>query len=280
MLTFSDRPPSLPGAPIGWSDATSWLWCGASANSFARFPPDVEDPDLLTGIVHLSASWRALVFRDGISFVGLLPDAGDGFFRWGETYVRTIYSDVVALALMQRAALNSFANRLAGVGDRFHERDTLRDLSHDVTEFRNVYWWDDVTLHGPANKLLRALQSANRTNELFARVVEDLSDFKRQVDAEAAERAAQAQELEERRSRRFDQLASALGITFAVPALVLTMLGVSIKGVTAGRHAMTLADVSLVLVVSLAVGALVGLATSRRLRRGTPEVPTTESEPT
>lgn len=54
---------------LGWTPAQAWLWLLASRTSPADYPPDPEHADrLLTGIVPLSADWRALIARDGAAF--------------------------------------------------------------------------------------------------------------------------------------------------------------------------------------------------------------------
>ena len=127
MITPKDhlqqlRPP--PGNPRPWTAADGWLWTAASATPLQQFCPDTEDPNALDGIVYLSSSWRALALRDGVAFLGLVPDTGDNasFFAWGESYIRSLYTDVTLLAALERDALDDFANRLAhiGTGSRNH----------------------------------------------------------------------------------------------------------------------------------------------------------------
>ncbi len=235
MLTFRDRPTAPPGAPIQWTAATSWLWCAASASRLEEFCPDIEDPRLLDGLVYLSSSWRALVLRDGIGFIGLVNDTRDetNFFAWGEAYVRSLYTDVVLLAALQRDGLDDFADRLARIGNRFEKSAEFRKLVNEVTEFRNVFWWDDVTRHGIANEILNRLHAAHRTPSLFARIVTDLDAFRQQVEANALEASVQLQEVEEKRSRTFEHAASIVAISFALPALVFAGLAVPVRGLTA-----------------------------------------------
>ena len=61
--------------------------------------------------------------RDGVAFLGLVPDTGDNasFFAWGESYIRSLYTDVTLLAALERDALDDFANRLAHIGNRFEK---------------------------------------------------------------------------------------------------------------------------------------------------------------
>ena len=272
MITFQDELSPPPGAPHRWSAANGWLWTAASATPLHQFPPDPEDPHVLDGLVYLSSSWRALVLRDGVGFVGLVPDPGDktSFFAWGEAYVRTLYIDVLLLAALERNALDDFANRLARIGDRFEKSSEFRRLVNEVTEFRNIFWWENVTRHGNANNILEQLQAAHHTPRLFARVVADLEAFRQQIEAQALEASAAAQAREETRARRFEHAASVAAIAITLPALVFTALALPIQGVTSEGH-----DLSGWLIIaigagSMLIGAIAGAAGGRWISKWAP----------
>jgi hypothetical protein len=267
FLAFNESPPKVAAAPTGWDPLTSWLWWAASATPFEVVPPDVEDPTLLAGLTFLSMTWRALVLRDGVGFIGRDPDAPCEFYDFAQKYVQSIYADVVALALTQRYCLNSLANRLAAIGDRHVQRDVLHVLTNDLTEFRNVYWWQDVTSHTVGNELLVRLQSAYGTGTLFDRVVADVNDFRRQVDAEAAGRATEAQVEVERRSKLFDQWAAFVGLAFVFPALLMTALSVPIRGVTDSSHSISIKTLAILSSSALGLGLFAGLLLFIRLSR-------------
>jgi len=239
MITSRDelRPP--PGCPELWNAADGWLWTAASATTLRQYAPDPEDPDALSGLVYLSSSWRALVLRDGIGFLGLAPDTGDtaAFYAWGESHVRSLYTDVMLLAALERDALDGFADRLTHIGNRFEKSREFRSLVNEVTEFRNVFWWESVTRHGNANAILERLHQAHRTQQLFHRVISDIDAFRQQVEAQALEKSVQVQEAEEHRSRTFEHAASiaaiaAIAITLSV--LISTALALPVRGITLG----------------------------------------------
>lgn len=161
-----------------------WLWVLASATPLTRFPLDVSDRRMFKDMIHLSASWRALVLRDGVGFVGLQPDAPHSFFVDAEQYVRSVYLDAFLLALLQRHVLDSFANTLSRFDDRYRSGAELRRLETQLTYFRNTLWWRQITQSGPAQDILRAAQRQHGVEELFHDVVADISDFSRQVQSE------------------------------------------------------------------------------------------------
>ncbi len=272
MITFQDRLAPPPANPAQWTAADGWLWTAASATPLQHFSPDPDDPHILDGLVYLSSSWRALALRDGVGFLGLTPDPGDnaGFFAWGESYVRSLYTDVTLLAALERDALDDFANRLAHIGDRFEKSADYRQLVNEVTEFRNFFWWETVTRHGNANGILEKLHEAHRTPRLFARVVADLDAFRQQIEAQVMEASLQVQATEEKRSRRFEHAASVAAIAFTLPALIFTALALPVQGITAEGRDLPGWLIVAIGIGSVLIGALAGAAGSKWISRREP----------
>jgi hypothetical protein len=268
MLTWKGELGLPEGAPAQWTPTTSWLWCAASATPLQNFCPDTDDPHLLDGVVYLSASWRALVLRDGVGFLGLKADtqADSGkFLDWGETYVRSLYTDVVLLAALERDALDDFAYRLAQIGNRFEKSIEFRSLVNEVTEFRNIFWGERVTRHGIANDILRRLHDAHRTPQVFSRVISDLDAFRQQVEAQALEISLALQVAEERRSRKFDHAASIAAIAFGLPLIIFSALALPIRGLTSEGHEISGWVVITIALVSVTLGAMAGAIGGRWL---------------
>jgi hypothetical protein len=273
MITFRGQLQPPPCAPGQWTAANSWLWTAASATPLQQFSPDPEDPRCLDGLVYLSSSWRALVLRDGVGFLGLVPDTGSRaeFLGWGLSYVRSLYTDVALLAALERDALDDFANRLAHIGNRFSRSAEFRQLVNEVTEFRNLFWWEAVTRHGNANSILDQLHAAHRTSRLFDRVVADLDAFRQQVEAQALEASARAQAAEENRSRRFEHAASVAAIAFAVPALVFGALTLPVPSITSAIHDIPAWAVMVIGIGALVTGVVIGAAGGRWISGRTPD---------
>jgi hypothetical protein len=257
------RPP--PGLPQRWAPANGWLWTAASGTPLHQFAPDPDDPRALDGLVYLSATWRALVLRDGIAFLGLKPgtNGGDGFYAWGETYVRSLYTDVTLLAALERDALDDFANRLAQIGDRFEKSQQLRQLVNEVTEFRNVFWWEIVTRHGNTNTILEQLHAAHRTPDLFARVIADLDAFRQVVETQALETAVQIQQREERGTRRNERVISVAAFAVTLPIFAFAALALPIQGITSDGHDLPAWLITVIGLGSMVIGAVLGTAGAR-----------------
>lgn len=269
MITFTGELAPLPGAPEPWTPAAGWLWAAASATPFHEFTPDAEDARALDGLVYLSSSWRALVLRDGVGFLGLVPDpcGKDSFFAWAETYVRSLYTDVLLLAMLERDALDDFANRLAHIGNRFEKSRQFRRLVNEVTEFRNIFWWATVTRHGNANDILQQLHAAHRTPHLFDRITADLEAFRQQVEGQALEASVQVQERQDQRARRFEHGVSVAAVTVTLPALVFTALALPIQGFTSDGHTLPAWLVIIIGLGSMLTGAIAGATTAAWISR-------------
>jgi hypothetical protein len=265
LVTPGAALPTPVGAPDCWDPLTAWLWLSASATAFDRFLPDTDDPKLLDGMLYLSSAWRALVLRDGASFV-LRPGAGT-FTDHARAYFQTIYTDVLQLAMLQTICLDTLADHLSAIGNRFTKARELRPLANALTEYRNGLWWEDITAHGVGNDLLRGIHEARRTAELFDRVTSDLEAFREQVETHAAHELTASVQADEERSRRFERFASVAAIAFGLPLLVLTAMLLPIRGVTAGDREFSLWFVLVFTSGLIAVGALAGTLVATGLGR-------------
>jgi len=278
MLTSRDRLRPPPGSPEPWTATDGWLWTVASATPLQHFCPDTGDPDALAGTVYLSSSWRALVLRDGVGFLGLVPDRGDhaSFFDWAESYIRSLYTDVALLAALERDALDGFANHLGHIGSRFEKSWQYRQLVNEVTEFRNVFWWENVTRHGNANRILEQLHTAHGTSRLFSRVIADLDAFRQQVEAQALEVTLQVQAAEDRRSRRFEHAASVAVIALTLPVLLFAALALPVQGLTSDGHNLPPWLVAALGAGAMLAGAITGAIGGRWISQ---RAPAKENEP-
>ncbi|MGH3789499.1 MAG: hypothetical protein ACRDQ9_01635 [Pseudonocardiaceae bacterium] len=80
------------------------------------YPPEPGNfAKLLREAVVLSADWKALVLRDGASFVGQRADHGssDLFFGFAALYAGTIYLDCILLGMAQRMQIEEMAATIA-----------------------------------------------------------------------------------------------------------------------------------------------------------------------
>lgn len=143
------------------------------------------------------------------------------------------------------------------IGNRFEKSQQYRRLINEVTEFRNVFWWDNITRHGNANRILEHLHTAHGTTRLFDHVIADLDSFRQQVEEQALEASVRVQAAEEYRSRRFDHAASIAAIAITLPALIFAALALPIQGITSGGH-----NIPPWLVILLGGGAMLAGATT------------------
>lgn len=206
--------------------ADQMLWMFASATPLDRFTPDPSAP--LPPKTLLSASWRCLVLRDGVAFVGLRPDSSDEFLRnVAPGLVRSIYTDAILLGLLQRLAYHGIADELADLSaDAGASR--LRSVERRLSTIRNTVWGAHTTSHGFANDILRAYQDQQRLHELVDEVHVELAD------------AARLAELDS--SRRVELLLTVLTVVSAAAALAAVWTGSGVPWVagTVGGSAVAL----------------------------------------
>lgn len=176
-----------------WAPELKWLWLLASASPVEvyRPPPDYAKR-LDRSLVQLSAGWLALVLRDGAAFLGGGADIG-AFYRLApdaELHFRSIYLDALLLGHVQRLMLSRIADDLATLGDPVLYPERLLTLERELTEFRNVFWWQQLGPHWHGNELLQAYQRQHEIPALFNEVMEGLDDYSRQTRTAAAQRTS------------------------------------------------------------------------------------------
>jgi hypothetical protein len=175
-----------------WPVELQWLWLLASTTTPASYPPHPDDKDdLWRSSFPLSLDWRALVLRDGVAFLGLRPDHGeaDPFFRFAELYVRSLYVDTLLLGVAQRLLLREILSEVADLGDPLERAMDLRVIERRLTRFRNLYWWQTVTVHGHANRLLELYAQQNRLETAARHAIEETTRFSEQIETSAAQRS-------------------------------------------------------------------------------------------
>ncbi|MFD9123497.1 hypothetical protein [Kitasatospora sp. NPDC059571] len=187
-VTFETTPlaPVMPGPYREWGPRDQWLWLMASATPLNCFPPDPEDHDaLFRGRIRFSADWQVLVLRDGAAFLGVSPDLGtDSFHAAAATHVHSIYLDVFLLGMLHGAALNRLANEISALHTTRLTPSALVAIESRLINTRTMLGMEHVTVHGKGNELLAAYQLQHRHSELRRRLVEDLTDSARFVDAQ------------------------------------------------------------------------------------------------
>jgi hypothetical protein len=183
--------PMASPAYDAWSPDLQWLWLLASATLPGDYLPAPEDRTALLGsIIHLSASWKVLVLRDGAAYLGSGADMSSAYRLAddAEFHFRTIYLDALLMAQSQRLQLTRIADELAALADPVSDPTPLLRLERELTAFRNVYWWQHLGQQWHANRLLSAYQAGHEITELFAQVTDELGDYSRKAHSAATQR--------------------------------------------------------------------------------------------
>lgn len=175
-----------------WPAELQWLWLLASATTSEGYLPPPEAREELAGsLVRLSAGWQALVLRDGTALLGSGPDMSPVYrlFEDVQLHFRTIYLDTLLLGQMQRLVLTQIADDLAAVVDPVLDPQRLLDLEHELTSFRNVFWWRHLGPQWHGNALLGAYQRQHEIAELVVQVADELGDYSNKAERAATQRS-------------------------------------------------------------------------------------------
>jgi hypothetical protein len=202
-----------------WDPYTQWMFHLAAATPPDKYPPHpASAADLMQGRLALSADWEALVLRDGAAF--LMYPHQSGFADSAERYFRSIYTDAFLLGGAQRIRLHQIADRLARLADPERSVRPLLQLHQEVTTFRNSYWWQHVTGHGPANDLLRAYQQQHRLGEIASQIFTGLAESADQARIVAAERQSE----QSARGNALIGLVTIVGLPFGIALALVQAL--------------------------------------------------------
>lgn len=183
--TFEGSDPPLPSGNyrgVTGSAAELWSWCLASRSTSFDYPPE---PGMLAKLfseaVVLSADWKALVLRDGASFVGQRADLGptDPFFGFAALYVRTIYLDCILLGMAQEMQIERMTTTVAETLSTGNLTRNIHSLEADLVRFRNLWWIRRVSSHDIANEVLQHYQDHHGMVYRFEAVATQISELSR-----------------------------------------------------------------------------------------------------
>jgi hypothetical protein len=206
--------------PPDWTAEEQWLFHAAAATPPNRFPPHPSSrPEEIGQREILSASWQALVLRDGAAF--LMAPEDEDFAPDAERYFRSIYLDALLMGSVQRLYMQHLANSLANLADPADNVGPLMQLQAEMTRFRNTYWWQHVTGHGPANQLLRAYQTQHRLDDLSQHLFAGLRESVDQAEVAIGRK----QTAESQRANALLGLVTILGLPFGVALGLMQVLG-------------------------------------------------------
>ena len=127
---------------------------------------------------------------------------------------RQIYARMGLVAHFQKAALLGALARLSALAwrqpdgkmsyDQAETHDKLTCFYEEFLEFTQIYWFDEVSPQAQGVELFEMWQRALRSKELYDEVRQELKDVVEYMNAEAAQRQADATE-------RFTRVATVLG---------------------------------------------------------------------
>lgn len=112
-----------------------------------------------------------------------------GSLRTLELHFRSIYLDTLLLGQLQRLILTQIADDLAAVSDPILDPQRLTELEHELTTFRNVFWWRHLGPQWHANALLAEYQRQHAIPELLDQISNELGDYSSKAERSATQRS-------------------------------------------------------------------------------------------
>lgn len=188
-IAFLDQMPTTdhPFPASRLEPVTQWLlWLAAAVPPGSFSPGTRQQQQFEDATLSFSSDWSAMVLRDGAAFIGHADTNPDFLAHSAPLYVRSIYTDALLIAFVQRLALTDLSDRLARLDDPARNPRGVERLDAEFSRFRNRLWWQHLTQHGPGNELLLAYQRQHRLPELMEQTRSELDDYSRQASLRAA----------------------------------------------------------------------------------------------
>lgn len=181
-------PPPFPTARM--SHGMQVAFSAAAGITAAHYVPGpAEEEEFERTSFDLSVDWRALVLRDGAAFLVAATGTASPFVVTnGPTLVRTVYTDVLMLGMLQAIAMSDFMNDLAVLDDPARSSRAVEELDARFSRIRNALWWQQVSQRGHANELLRLFGEQRRLPAILAQTTAELEAYSRQTTLRANRR--------------------------------------------------------------------------------------------
>ena len=172
-----------------WTPEDQWMW---RLYYSARYLPDPQNLEGLRALqIPMSSRVRGLTTFRGLVLTGTGNDPGRGVpenFYDGTTFqLRTFYADAAALTCLQRILIEAIGARVAQTGRREPRRDEVSRLERDLLAFRRGYWAANFGRRGDVDAILAGCQRELGLPVELTRLVNDVGEFSRQLQAAASE---------------------------------------------------------------------------------------------
>lgn len=129
-------------------------------------------------------SWRGMSLKENVVFLG---NTDLEFNR--NSLAHNVESDYLPLylyTLYQKYQLYRFSDQLIRRGRNVtHNRREMRQLMRDFIDFRNRYWFSEVTRKQMGSTLYRSFQRGLETNEIYALVSDEIRELQSYFEARA-----------------------------------------------------------------------------------------------
>jgi hypothetical protein len=189
FIAAADELPRLYDGPVpeGWEAADEWLW--ATYHISLGLPGPDAQRRLESLRISLRSQVRCLAGQGGFALVGVGPDrdAGRRYYEGTVFHLATLYSDVLALARLQKFVLEALEGEITGIAQDVPRRADVSRLERDLLVFRRTYWAAGFGFQKEVDQMFRAAQRDSELHDVLRDITGDLAELSRQVQGAESE---------------------------------------------------------------------------------------------
>ena len=200
---------------------------------------------------------------DGGGFVACDAPNTDFFHNVLPSHLRDQYFLLFLLTMHQRFVLMSLSQEVSEhwLGGDEVERTRSFELIRDrLLEFTARGYFAQVMQQEHHHQVYRKWQEVFQLERLYQEVSDEVREMRNELQFRRSE-------AEEQATRHLGRLVAILGAAIGIPSLILSFLGINLRGITVKSGGLPLEQALLLAVGSLAVGLLIGLLLSLLTRR-------------
>lgn len=222
--------------------------------------PSTEDlrPDHPAHLLYAHDQWFLQTLNGG-SFLAFEQDdtALDSFQKTDlPSHLQKVYFLANLLTLYQRFTLARLSDRVATHAIEDEDGKVWETVHKDLLDFTARGYFTQAMQSDHHHRYYRKWQEVYQTPQLYTEVRDEIRDCYERALLELSQQDDAREKREEEREKRIEKLLTILGAVFIVPSLILSFLGVNLRGITSGDEGLAWYSVALLVVASMGAGGL------------------------
>ena len=213
---------------------------------------------------------------NGGAYVAFPPHDTTFFRETLPDHLRNTYFLAFLLVLHQRFALAMLSEQVVQhglVGSDEEQENAFERIRDSLLLFTARGYFAQAMQSDHHHRYYRKWQEVLQIPQLYDEVRNEVRDMYERATLRLRKQDDEREKREEEREKRFEKLLTILGAVFIVPSLILSFLGVNLRGMTSGDEGLAWHSVALLVVASMGVGGLLLSLLTRRLGRGDDKSP-------